>query len=133
MVQGPSAYRWGGTWVGAYKGTKNKEAAKEFIRYVTTDDSFLEAWAKETGDVVSNLNVINKIKDTYKEPYLGGQNHYAEFAEMAKSVNGRLLQGSDEAIEAMFDEATAAYVNGEKTKAQAIAEFKSQAEAQFGN
>jgi multiple sugar transport system substrate-binding protein len=133
MVQGPSAYRWGGTWVGAYKGTKNKEAAKEFIRYVTTDDSFLESWAKETGDVVSNINVINKIKDTYSEPYLGGQNHYAEFAEMAKNVNGRLLQGSDEAIEAMFDEATAAYVNGEKTKAQAIADFKSQAQAQFGN
>jgi multiple sugar transport system substrate-binding protein len=131
MVQGPSAYRWGGTWVGAYKGTKNVAAAKEFIRYVTTDDSFLEAWAKETGDVVSNINVINKIKDTYSEPYLGGQNHYAEFAEMAKGVNGKLLQGSDEAIEAMFDEATASFVNGEKTKAQALADFRSQAEAQF--
>jgi len=131
MVQGPSAYRWGGTWVGGYKGTKNVAAVKEFIRYVTTDDSFLEAWAKDTGDMVSNINVINKIKDTYSEPYLGGQNHYAEFAEMAKGVNGKLLQGSDEAIEAMFDEATAAFVNGEKTKAQALADFRSQAESQF--
>jgi multiple sugar transport system substrate-binding protein len=131
MCQGPSSYRWGGTWVGAYKGTKNVATAKEFIRYVATDDGFLEAWAKETGDVVSNLNVINKIKDTYKEPYLGGQNHYAEFAEMAKNVNGRLLQGSDEAIEAMFDEAVAAFVNNEKSKAQALADFRKQAEAQF--
>jgi len=131
MVQGPSAYRWGGTWVGAYKGTKNVAAVKEFIRYVTTDDSFLEAWAKDTGDMVSNINVVNKIKDNYSEPYLGGQNHYAEFAEMAKGVNGKLLQGSDEAIEAMFDEATAAFVNGEKTKAQALADFRSQAESQF--
>jgi ABC-type glycerol-3-phosphate transport system substrate-binding protein len=132
MIQGPSAYRWGGTWVGAYKGTKNKENAKEFIRYVATDESFLEAWAKETGDMVNNLNVVNKIKDTYSEPYLGGQNHYAEFAEMAKAVNGKLLQGTDEAIEAMFDEAAAAFWNGEKTKAQALADFRSQAEAQFG-
>jgi multiple sugar transport system substrate-binding protein len=131
MVQGPSSYRWGGTWVGAYKNTKNVATAKEFIRYVATDDGFLEAWAKETGDVVSNLNVINKIKDTYTEPYLGGQNHYAEFAEMAKNVNGRLLQGSDEAIEAMFDEAVSAFVNNEKSKAQALADFRKQAESQF--
>ena len=131
MIQGPSAYRWGGTWVGAYKGTKNVAAAKEFIRYVTTDDSFLEAWAKDTGDMVSNINVINKIKDTYSEPYLGGQNHYAEFAEMAKSVNGKLLQGTDEAIEGLWNEAVAAFVNGEKSKAQALADFRSQAESQF--
>jgi ABC-type glycerol-3-phosphate transport system substrate-binding protein len=124
MVQGPSSYRWGGTWVGAYKGTKNPEAAKEFIRYVATDENFLEAWAKETGDLVNNLNVVNKIKDTYSEPYLGGQNHYAEFAEMAKNVNAKLLQGSDEAIEAIFDEAAAAYWNGEKSKAKALSDFR---------
>jgi len=131
MCQGPSSYRWGGTWVGAYKDTKNAEAAKEFIKYVTTDDSFLEAWAKDTGDLVSNTNVINKIKDNYKEPYLGGQNHYAAFAEMAKNVNGKLLQGTDEAIEGLWNESVTAFVNGEKTKAQALADFRSQAESQF--
>jgi ABC-type glycerol-3-phosphate transport system substrate-binding protein len=131
MVQGPSSYRWGGTWVGAYKGTKNVAAAKEFIRYVATDPTFLEAWAKDTGDLVNNLDVVNKIKDTYSEPFLGGQNHYAEFAEMAKNVNARLLQGSDEAIEAIFDEAVTAFVNGEKSKAQALSDFRAQAEAQF--
>jgi ABC-type glycerol-3-phosphate transport system substrate-binding protein len=132
MIQGPSSYRWGGTWVGAYKNTKNPAAAKEFIRYVATDESFLEAWAKDTGDLVNNLKVVNKIKDTYSEPYLGGQNHYAEFAEMAKNVNARLLQGSDEAIEAMYDEAASSYWNGEKTKQQAIKDFLDQANAQFG-
>jgi len=132
MVQGPAPYRWGGTWVGAYKGTKNVKNAKEFIRYVATDDAFLEAWAKDSGDMVSNINVINKIKDSYSEPFLGGQNHYAEFAEMAKGVNGKLIQGTDEAIEALWGEAMSAYVNGEKSKAQAIADFKSQAESQFG-
>jgi ABC-type glycerol-3-phosphate transport system substrate-binding protein len=131
MIQGPSSYRWGGTWVGAYKGTKNVAAVKEFIRYVTCDDAFLEAWAKDTGDMVSNTAVINKIKDNYSEAYLGGQNHYAEFAEMAKAVNGKLLQGSDEAIEGIWNESVAAFVNGEKTKAQALAEFRNQAESQF--
>jgi len=132
IIKGPLAYHWGGTWIGAYKGTKNIDAVKEFIRYVTTDDAFLEAWAKENGDMVSSVNVINKIKNNYSEPYLSGQNHYAEFAEMAKNVNGKLFQGFDEAIVAIFDEAINFYVYGEKTKAQALADFKSQAEAQFG-
>jgi ABC-type glycerol-3-phosphate transport system substrate-binding protein len=132
MIQGPSSYRWGGTWVGAYKGTKNIAAVKEFIRYVTTDDAFLEAWAEGTGDMVSNTNVINKIKGNYSEPFLGGQNHYAEFAEYAKRVNDRLLQRSDDYIEAMFDEAVSAFVNEEKTKARALDDFKRQANSQFG-
>jgi ABC-type glycerol-3-phosphate transport system substrate-binding protein len=131
MIQGPSPYRWGGTWVGAYKGTKNVAAVKEFIRYVTTNDAFLETWAKYTGDMVTNINVINKIKDTYTEPFLGGQNHYAEFAEMAKRVNGKLIQGDDEMIEAIFNEALYAFVNGERTKAQALADFRRQVESQL--
>jgi len=132
MIQGPSAYRWGGTWVGAYKGTKNVAAVKEFIRYVTTDDSFLEAWAKDSGDMVTNINVVNKIKNNYSEPYLGGQNHYAAFAEIAENVNGSLYQGSDEAIEAMFDEALYDFIEGEKSKSQALADFRRRVEAQFG-
>jgi len=131
MIQGPSPYHWGGTWIGAYKGTKNLAEVKEFIRYVTTDDTFLEEWAKDTGDMVSNINVINRIKDTYIEPYLGGQNHYAQFAETAKLINGKIFQETDEDIDWIWDEAVASYVNGEKTKAQAIADFRTQVEAKF--
>jgi multiple sugar transport system substrate-binding protein len=124
MIQGPVSYSWGGTWIAASKNTKNPTAAKEFIRYLTTDNSFLEAWAKDTGDVVSNSEVINKIKNSYKEPFLGGQNHYAAFADMAKNVNGKLLQGTDEIVNRLFNEALWSYVNGEKTKEQALADFK---------
>jgi ABC-type glycerol-3-phosphate transport system substrate-binding protein len=133
MIQGPSPYRWGGTWVGAYKGTKNVAAVKEFISYITTDDAFLEAWARDTGDIVSNTNVINKIRNNFREPFLGGQNHYAEFAEIAKNVNGRLLQRRDEAIEEMFDEAVTAFVNGEKTKERALLDFRRDVERRFSS
>ncbi len=126
MCAGPVGYRWGGTWVAAWKGTKNPNAAKEFIKYIATDDTFLESWAKDTGDVVSNKNVVDKIKDSYADSYLAGQNHYSAFAEMAKSVNGKLSQGTDQAIESIFSEETAAYVNGEKTKQQALDDFKVQ-------
>jgi ABC-type glycerol-3-phosphate transport system substrate-binding protein len=132
VIPGPFAYRWGGTWIGAWKNTKNPEGAKDLIRYLTTDDGFLEAWARDSGDLVSNIKVVNKIKDAYTEPYLGGQNHYAEFAEMAKDVDGRLTQGTDMAIEGLFMEAHTAYVNDEKSLEQALADFRDQVSSQLG-
>jgi len=132
MIPGPASWRWGGTWIGAYKGTKNAAAAKEFIRYLTVDDGFLERWARDKGDVVSNMSVVNKIKDNFSEPFLGGQNHYAEFAEMAKNVDGNLVQASDLVLDGLFQENVTAFVNGEKTKQRALDDFKSQAEAQLG-
>jgi ABC-type glycerol-3-phosphate transport system substrate-binding protein len=132
MIPGPYPYRWGGTWIGAWKDTKQPEAVKELIRYLTTDDGFLEAYALKSGDLVSNLTVVNKIKDTYSEPFLGGQNHYAEFAAMAMNVDGRMTQGTDQAIEGIFNEAVTAYINGEKSRDQALADFKAQAGTQLG-
>ena len=132
MIPGPASWRWGGTWIGAYKGTKNVATAKEYIRYLTVDDGFLETWAREKGDMVSNLAVVDKIKNDFSEPFLGGQNHYAEFAEMAKNVNGKLSQGTDAVIEGYFNEVVVAVVNGEKTKAKALADFRAIVETQFG-
>jgi ABC-type glycerol-3-phosphate transport system substrate-binding protein len=125
-------YRSGGTWVGAYKGTKNPAAVKEFIRYVATDDVFLEAYAKATGDLVSNWDVIDKIKGTYSEPFLNGQNHYAFFAEAARGVNGALAQSTDDVMRESFQEAVVSYINGEKTKDQALADFRSQISSTLG-
>jgi ABC-type glycerol-3-phosphate transport system substrate-binding protein len=132
MIPGPANWRWGGTWVGAYRGTRHAEQVKHMIEWLTTDDGFLERWARDTGDVVSNLNVINRVKDNFSEPFLGGQNHYAYFGEMAMRVDGRLTQGTDQAIDQLFQEALTAYVEGEKTRDQALADFRSQAEFTLG-
>jgi ABC-type glycerol-3-phosphate transport system substrate-binding protein len=128
MISGPAPYYWGGTWIGAWKNTQNPDAAKEFIRYLTTDNGILERWANETGDLVSNTEVIDKIKNNFSEPYLGGQNNYAAFAGIAGNINGKLTQKTDSVIEDLFREAVNAYIEGEKTKERALADFKLQAE-----
>jgi ABC-type glycerol-3-phosphate transport system substrate-binding protein len=132
MIPGPLPYRWGGTWIAAYKGTKNPQAAKDLIKYLTTDDAFLTQYAKDSGDFVDNMDVVNKIKDGFKEDFLGGQDHYAVFAKMAMKINGNLTQGTDQAIEGPFQEAVTEYVNGKKTKDQAIAQFKKQVQDTLG-
>ncbi|MCL2443336.1 MAG: ABC transporter substrate-binding protein [Treponema sp.] len=126
MIQGPVAYRWGGTWLAAARNTPNAAAARDMIRYLITDDNFLESYAIASGVLVSNTNVVNRIRNNYREPFLGGQNHYAAFADMAANVNVRLVQGTDDHIQALFQMLVLdAYVLGEKTKQQALADFRS--------
>ena len=132
MIQGPAPYRWGGTWLGAYRNSPNAAAARQLIEYITTNDSFLERYARDSGDMVSNITVVNRIKNNFAEPFLGGQNHYAAFAEMALGINGRLVQSTDYSIESLFAEQVSAYVNGEKTKERALADFRTQAQRQLG-
>ena len=124
MVEGPSPYRWGGTWIAAYKRTKKTQLAKDFIKYVATDDQFLTRWARNTGDLVSNNNVINAIEGSFNDPFLAGQNHYEEFAKIANEVNGKTVQATDQAVESFWGEAVGAFINGEKTKSEALADFK---------
>jgi ABC-type glycerol-3-phosphate transport system substrate-binding protein len=131
MVEGPAAYRWGGTWLGAWKGTKKVNEVKHMIEWITTDDAFLEEYALASGDVVSNINVMNKIAPTFSEPFLKGQNHYAAFAAMAQNVDGKLLQGTDQSINGIFAEAVNAYVLGEMTFEEAIADFRNQVQTQL--
>ena len=126
MIPGPAAYRWGGTWLGAYKNTPNPEAAKQLIEYIATNDNFHMRYALDSGDMVGNLSVVDRIKDTFREPFLGGQNHYTVFAEVARRVNGRLVQGTDQTIEGLFAEQVDAYVGGRSSRTRALADFRQQ-------
>ncbi len=124
ICAGPSSWRWGGEWLSAYKDTKNPEAAKEMIRYLTTDDKFLESMALTNCEIVGNIKVQNKIKNRFAEPYLKGQNYYAIFSELSKPINGNLAQGTDMMIEALWSEQVLAYARAEKTKKEALTAFK---------
>lgn len=124
MVQGPVPYFWGGTWMAMREGTKNKAEALKLISWLATSEEFLTQWAKDTGDFVSNMKVVDAIKDSYSEPFLGGQNHYAAFADMAPSINAKNLTGYDQTVESLFQEQQNAFVNGEKDLNTALADFK---------
>jgi len=131
MVQGPAAYHWGGTWLAARRNTPNAAAAKEFIRYLTTDDNFLEEYALASGDIVSSIPVMNRIAPIFSEPYLRGQNHYAAFSAIAQNANGRTLQSTDQVINSIFGEVVFSYVLGEMTLDQALADFRAQVQRQL--
>ena len=132
MCEGPSSWYWGGTWIAASKKTKNAKQAKEMIKYLVSDDEYLTKYAKSTGDIVGNINVQKKVKDSFAEPYLSGQNPYEKFAAISKKINGSLDQSSDQMIESIFREAVMQYADGEKSKKKALRDFAKQVEMQLG-
>jgi predicted small lipoprotein YifL len=133
MAQGPAPYFWGGTWVGLREGTEMEEAGAALVEYLTLNDDFLSTWAKDTGDFLSDQVVVDKIKGDFSEEFLGGQNHYSYFAEMAPKIDASKLQGSDYDIQALLAEQLTAYSNGEKDYDAAIEDFKIAVQNAFPN
>jgi len=137
VINGPMAYQWGGTWLGVMKETKNMDLAKEFVRFCTLDEENLTNWAtgvytneylkaidpntpegqsQAAGDFVGSQVVVEKITAGFDNSdlskFLGGQNSYGGFAAAAPSVNARLMQGSDDAIQRALNDPLNSYLEG---------------------
>lgn len=125
MVQGPASYFSGGTWIGITAQSAMQAEAADLIGYLTTNQTFLEAYTKEVGDVVSNRQVVEAVKGEAKNDFLGGQNHYEEFAAMIDGITADTLTEYDRTITQLYqDEALIPYTKGELDKKTAIANFK---------
>ncbi|MGO4939816.1 ABC transporter substrate-binding protein [Fundicoccus sp. Sow4_D5] len=134
MVEGPSAYFRGGTWLGAMGNSDMLPEASDLLTYITTDPEFLTQWALDTGDIVSDVNVVEEIKGEYSDEFLGGQNHYAAFADLVGNINGDIITEYDQALNVLFvDHALTPYSKGEVDKETAISNFKAQVQNSFPN
>jgi len=124
LTNGPASYFWGGTWLGVCVNSKNKEAAWKFVQMVTLDHETLKWHAKETGDFIGNKVVIDEIKDTFSEPYLSGQNQYEFFAKEVEKIDSSMVTRYDLQIRELMMGALKDYIDGLKTKEEAIESFK---------
>lgn len=140
VIEGPLPYQWGGTWLGVMEDTKQMDLAKEFIRFCTLDEENLTNWAtgvytneylkaidpnvpddqyQAAGDFVGSQVVVEKITASFDDSemsnFLGGQNSYGGFAAAAPSVNARLMQGSDDAIQRALNDPLNSYLEGTVT------------------
>jgi multiple sugar transport system substrate-binding protein len=133
LAKAPTPYYWGGTWIGIYKNSKNKELAWEFVKFITTNKDFLSSYAKAKGDFVNNMDVIKEIatSDAGKVEFLGGQNAYKTYSEMLSIITGKLVTNYDETIQNKWDDNMKLYVNGQKTKEQMLEQFKKDVKTAF--
>jgi maltose-binding protein MalE len=148
-ISGPMPYFWGGTYVGAIKNAKNLDTAKDFIKFMTLNETTLKNWAtgvynnaylkavdktigdtlgQGPGDFVSSQKVVESIVSSFDNSdaskFIGGQNSYKAFQAAAPLINAKLIQASDDAIQRALNDPMANYASGKGTKEETIKAFK---------
>lgn len=130
----PIGFFWGGTWVLANKNTEKAEAVGDIIKWITLDtseDGLQYKWANGTlngeggtKDAVASGVVMSKSNGELD--FLGGQNMFDVFIPANAYAKGTNLTQYDETINTYWRDQVRQYTAGEKSRDQAIADFKQQ-------
>ena len=129
-----NGFSWGGTWVCANKNGNPavKDGVREIIEWITLDtsDTGLQYyWANGTlyGDGGTKDTVASGVvmaKSDGKIDLLGGQNMFDIFVPAGATATATNKTQYDETINSAWRDQVRAYTAGEKTRDQAIADFK---------
>lgn len=124
VIPGPFAYFMGGQWLGVNANTKNADAAKLFVSYMTLDENYLESWARDNQDMTASNKVNFRLLNISSDPLLGGQSAYEVFIEASGKINGSIYSSYDETFDSLWNEQLVNYVRGLQTKEGAVETFK---------
>ena len=133
FVEAPSPYYWGGTWIGIYKNSKNKDLSWLFIKFLTTDTDFLHQYAKDSGDYVNNTDIQNEISNSSEgeNEFLNRQNVYKSYTNLVGNINADICTEYDEIINSKWAGILDSYMNGEIPKDQIIPNFKQAVKTEY--
>ena len=126
MCQGPIPYVKGGTWLGIYKDSPNKDLAWAFLSYCCLNSEAQQAYATEYGEYVSLKSADEALAEGPGEDVLGGQNPFAFYNAQMELLPADLMTAYDGTINNAFLSATKNYATGAMTKDEAIAQYKAE-------
>jgi hypothetical protein len=131
VCEPPVGFFWGGSWLLANKDTKIPNAVGDIIEWVTldaTENGLQYMWANGTfeeggtPDAVAS-GAVMKVSSGEVD-FLNGQNMFDVFVPAGEFANGKNLTQYDETINGHFRGQVREYTAGNKTREQAIADFK---------
>ena len=121
----PAAYFNGGSYLGIYQESQNKELAAEYVKFVCTNKDFLTPYANDKGDYTSLKSVNKEIADSgYEESWCAGQNTFKFFSDQMDKINTDIVTKYDDTIGNLMLNNVDLYLNGQLDKDAAIAQFK---------
>ncbi len=127
MCQGPVPYVKGGTWLGIYKDSPNKELAWAFLSYCCLNSDAQQAYAAEYGEFVSLKSADEALAAGEGEEVLNGQNLFAFYNDQMAKLPADLMTAYDGTLNNAFLAVVKAYATGEMSKDDAIQMFKDDA------
>ena len=133
FVKAPTAYYWGGSWIGMYKESDQKELSWLFIKFITTNQDFLTQYAYDRGDFVNNTDIQSQISNDEKgkNEFVGGQNLYKAYSELVGSIDGSTITAYDEACNSLWADTLDLYITGKIPKEQVVPHFKQLVKEEF--
>lgn len=135
VCNAPEGFFWGGTWLFANKDTTKIDVAKDLLEWITLDTSeegLQYRWANGTfadgaaKDSVASATVMEKSDGELD--FLGGQDMFDVFVPANEFANGKNLTPYDEMINSYWQDQVNTYMIGEKSREQAIDDFKQMVE-----
>ena len=131
ICDSPIKFYWGGTYVFANRETDKPKLVADIIRYITLDYSktgLQYSWAKGllSNDRIKDTVASGKVMDTVngKLKFLDRQNMFDVYAPAGDFAIGYLATPYDEDINKLYFDQVKEYISGEKTKQEAIEDFK---------
>lgn len=123
LCSGPCSFFCGGTFLAVNEFSENKEAAMDFIKFVTLNEETSQWWLEASeGDVVSMKSVLEANKD-YENPSFGNQKTYAFYMDELEKIDYSKITGYDDACKDAFGAAIVSVQKGEATKEDAMKTF----------
>ncbi|MEM9423414.1 MAG: extracellular solute-binding protein [Spirochaetota bacterium] len=121
VVAPPKSFFWGGTWLGIYKDSPNKDAAWKFIEMVTLDTQYSVDFSKRTGGFSANVPAAQQIvAEGYRDPFLKDQDTYAFYQEELPKITGKFLTKYDLDIGNIVQSYMETYANDVEVSLEAI-------------
>lgn len=113
FCKGPQGFSWGGTWICAAKGSDNIALIKDIMYTLTCDEATMTTLAENAGDFANNEKAMTTVANgSYKNEFLGGQNHMAFFLDSAKSIDKSNMSAYDQGMSEKIQAAMKEYFDG---------------------
>jgi hypothetical protein len=123
---GPEGFSWGGTWITAATGTDNPSLVADIMRKLTTDTDIMTEIVKADNDFVNDKPAMEAMAQdaSYGDAVLGGQNALQMFCDGADKIDRSNMSPYDQGCTEEFQKAMKNYFDGNATKDEALAAFK---------
>lgn len=138
LVQGPSPYFWGGTWMVVNPATDNGEEIQSFIYNFCVDSALMQEYAVRTGEFVNSKTAMQALCESkyggdFAMGNFNGQNYLEVFDANAQAVNNKgLITPYDAGIKNTFiDILFKNYLNGSSSYADVLSEVGKKTENYF--
>lgn len=123
LAQGPTSGFGGGTFLGISTYSENKEAAWDFIEFVTLNNDIANWWIDYSeGDTVSLISALEENEDRGVELF-DGQEIYHFWYKEAENIDFDKVTKYDTVIGDAWGAAISAIKTGQEDKEAAIQEF----------